>query len=72
MTSELNNLKRGEREVVITEHCAVTVERTSRGSFATVTDAGSEFDGQYAFSCTPATAFGILMTKLAAQAVAAR
>lgn len=66
MVSQLNNLKAGEKEVIIAESCAVTVERTSRGSFATVTDAGSEFDGEYAFATLPSYAFAILMDKIAA------
>jgi hypothetical protein len=66
----LDNLKRFESETVITENFAVTVERTGRGSFATVTDSGSEFNGQTAFASTPSVAFGMLMDKIAA-AVAA-
>lgn len=62
----LDNLKRFETETVITEGFAVTVERTGRGSYATVTDEGSEFNGQYAFASIPSYAFGMLMDKIAA------
>jgi hypothetical protein len=67
----LDSLKRFESETVITEDFAVTVERTGRGSFATVTDEMSEFNGQYAFASVPSVAFGMLMQKIAAFAKAA-
>jgi hypothetical protein len=67
----LDNLKRFETETVITENFAVTVERTGRGSFATVSDEASEFNGQYAFASVPSVAFGMLMQKIAAVRMAA-
>ena len=66
----LDNLKRFETETVITENFAVTVERTGRGSFATVTDAASEFNGLSAFASVPSVAFGMLMDKIAAMQTA--
>ncbi len=66
----LDNLKRFESETIITESFAVTVERTGRGSFATVTDEGSEFNGQSAFASVPSVAFGMLMDKIAAMQTA--
>ncbi len=66
----LDNLKRFETETVITENFCVTVERTGRGSFATVTDEGSEFNGQSAFGSVPSVAFGMLMDKIAAMQTA--
>jgi hypothetical protein len=66
MTNELNNLRVGEREVVITETCAVTVERAARGAFATVTDAGYPMNGEYAFATLPSYALEMLMDKIAA------
>ncbi len=66
MTNYLNNLKAGEREVVITETCAITVERASRGAFATMTDAGHPMNGEYAFATIASWAFEMLMDKIAA------
>jgi hypothetical protein len=66
----LDNLKRFETETVITENFAVTVERTGRGSFATVTDAASEHNGQSAFASVPSVAFAMLMNKIAAMQTA--
>ncbi len=61
----LDNLKRFESETVITEQFAVTVERTGRGSVATVTDQGSEFNGVSAFASTPSAALALLLNKVA-------
>ncbi len=66
MANYLNNLKAGEKETIITESCAVTVERTSRGSFATMTDAGHPMNGEYAFATLASWAFEMLMDKIAA------
>ncbi len=66
----LDSLKRFESETVITENFAVTVERTGRGSFATVSDDKSEFNCQYAFASVPSVAFGMLMDKIAAMQAA--
>jgi hypothetical protein len=66
----LDNLKRFETETVITENFAVTVERTGRGSYATVSDSASEFNGQTAFASIPSVAFGMLMDKIAAMQTA--
>ncbi len=66
----LDNLKRFESETVITEHFAIRVERTGRGSFATVTDKGSEFDGQHVFTSTASCAFQMLMNKITAMQTA--
>jgi hypothetical protein len=60
----LDSLKRFERETVITEFFAVTVERTGRGSYATVTDTGSEFNGESVFASIPSVAFALLLDKV--------
>ena len=65
MMSSIDSLKRFETETVITESFAVTVERTGRGSYATVTDAGSEFNGQTAFASVPSVALAMLLDKVA-------
>jgi hypothetical protein len=61
----LDNLKRFESETVITEEYAVEVYRSGRGCFATVKDEGSRFNGTSAFACMPATAFAMLLDKVA-------
>ncbi len=66
----LDNLKRFETETIITENFAVTVERTGRGSYATVSDSASEFNGQSAFASVPSVAFAMLMDKIAASVAA--
>jgi hypothetical protein len=66
----LDNLKRFETETVITENFCVTVERTGRGSFATVSDEMSEHNGLSAFASIPSVAFGMLMDKIAAMQTA--
>lgn len=60
-----SNLKRNEKEIVITETCAITVEKLGRGSTATVTDSFSPYNGEYVFASTAETAFSILKDKLA-------
>jgi hypothetical protein len=70
MAESLDRMKQGERETIITEDCAITVERTARGSFAAVTDAGSPFDGQYSFASVPSVALSLLLAKLAAPTAA--
>lgn len=64
----LDSLKRFEKETVITESFAVTVERTGRGAYATVTDAGSEFNGESVFASLPSVAFALLLDKVHAAA----
>ena len=61
----LDNLKRFESETIITQEYAVIVERTGRGSVATVADAASEFNGLSAFASTPSAALATLMNKVA-------
>jgi hypothetical protein len=51
-------------EVIITEEYAVTIERTGRGYFATVTDSGSPFNGVYALGSIPAHAIAALEAKI--------
>ena len=53
-----------EQQIIITEQFAVTVERTSRGYFATVTDTGSPFNGLYALGSIPAHAIAALEQKI--------
>jgi hypothetical protein len=53
-----------ETEVIITERFAVTVERSSRGYFATVTDSESPFNGVYALGSIPAHAVAALEAKI--------
>lgn len=64
----LDSLKRFEKETVITESIAVTIERTGRGSYATVTDASSEFNGESVFASVPSVAFALLLDKVQAAA----
>jgi hypothetical protein len=53
-----------ESEIIITENFAATLERTSRGYFATVTDAGSPFNGIYALGSIPSHAIAALEGKI--------
>jgi hypothetical protein len=53
-----------ENEIAITEHYAVEFQQTGRGVFAEVKDAGSRFNGVYAFGSTKEGALACLATKI--------
>jgi hypothetical protein len=53
-----------ENEIVITEHYAVEYQRTGRGVFAEVKDAGSRYNGLYGFGSTKEGALACLAAKI--------